>query len=211
MKKSVKTILWCVIIINIAVIWVCWAVMPDKMNGAMELLGEILNKPITVAGVTVTLGGVFGYLITKYIFTNTKFGKRELCNMRDEINTFKEDVKEDSKRCEDKVNNALVELNTKANEYQESLENRATVLINQFDDLQNNVINALETIPNKKVQGIVTEYKAKYEEKKAEFMQKAIDGNKYIDEKLAEFRKEFDELLEKVHNEKEIEYQTTEE
>lgn len=199
MKRSAKIVLYLIIIINIIVLSACYIIIPEQVNAALSLLSDILNKPITVAGVSMTIGGIIAYVLVNFVIKNTKFGRRELTNMKADNDAVKNDVEQ----FKADTLNAVKNFRTEIDDFKKDTEIKTTVMINQFENLQNNMLSALKTIPNKKVQAIVDEYKAKYEDTKQEFIQKAVNSDKYIEEKLTNMFKDFMLEVEEKLNERE--------
>lgn len=199
MKRSAKIVLYLIIIINIIILSVCYIIIPEQVNAALSLLSDILNKPITVAGVSMTIGGIIAYVLVNFVIKNTKFGRRELTNMK----ANNEAVKNDVEQFKSDTLNTVKNFRTEIDDFKKDTELKTTVMINQFENLQYEMLNALKTIPNKKVQAIVDEYKAKYEDTKQEFIQKAVNSDKYIEEKLTNMFKDFMLEVEEKLNERE--------
>ena len=179
--------------------FVCNLVIPGQTTWFMEQVALVLNYPITIAGVSVTLGAVASYIITKYVMSMTKFGRKELDQIKannsqytEQINTF----------CEN-VTNEVNDMKAQYEELKVNCNNQITVMLEQFENLQNKTLTALETIPNKKVQAIVAEYKGAYEVTKAEIINKTINTDEYINEKIKKLEEMLNEAKEIFNSETE--------
>ena len=197
--KKINIVLTIILILLAGVYLACCIIIPEQTNVFLEHLSVVLNYPITIAGVSVTLGGLFLWIITNFVLKNTKFGRRELNNMRKEVNYTEQQFNELKANTLEQLCNFKNDID----DFKKDTETKTTVMINQFENLQNNMLTALKAIPNKKVQDIIQEYEANYEVKKQEFMEKAINSDKYIEEKLTNMFKDFMLEVEEKLNERE--------
>ena len=199
MKKAIKWTLYFILLGSCIASLLCSIIIPEQFNKFMEQLALILNYPITIAGVSMTIGGIIAYVLVNFVIKNTKFGRKELTNMKADNDAVKNDVEQF------KVDtlNTIKNFRTEIDNFEKDTETKTTVMINQFENLQYEMLNALKTIPNKKVQAIVDEYKAKYEDTKQEFIEKAVNSDKYIEEKLTNMFKDFMLEVEEKLNERE--------
>lgn len=203
MKKVIK---WTLYFLALAATVLCF-VFPVQAKEVCDNVMNVLNTPFAIAGVTITLGGILGLLISKYLVNNTKFGRKELDGIKSDFKETENEVTE----YKEKIDNKVAEIENKYTNLENNCENKVTIMLNQFEDLQGKMLNALEAIPNKKVQAIVANYKAEYDAKKQEIITKTINTNEYIDMKIAEMKAEFDEFMEKIKHEEANDNQTTEE
>lgn len=193
MKKVIKWtayILFLVIFISAAV---CYFVIPEQTKMVVDKIVEYTNTPIAIAGISTTLGGIISYVIVNFVVKNTKFGRKEINNLKADYNQAKEDISEYKHNMDLLLANQEEEFKN----YREGCEKQVTMMLEEFEDLQKETLSALKTIPNKKVQAIVEEYEAKYSERKKEIIEKTIYTNDYVDNKLNELR----EYMEKMLNE----------
>lgn len=193
MKKVIKWtayILFLVIFISAAV---CYFVIPEQTKMVVDKIVEYMNTPIAIAGISTTLGGIISYVIVNFVVKNTKFGRKEINNLKEDYNQAKEDISEYKHNIDLLLTNQEEEFKN----YRQCCENQVTMMLEEFEDLQKKTISALKTIPNKKVQAIVEEYEAKYAERKKEIIEKTVYTNDYVDNKLNELR----EYMEKILNE----------
>ena len=198
-----KVLMWTLYFLALAATALCF-IFPVQAKEVCDNIMNVLNTPIAIAGVSVTLGGLLSFVVSKYIMTNTKFGRKELNNLKEDFKETENEVTE----YKEKIDSKVAEIEHKYAELENNCENKVTIMLEEFEDMQNTVINGLKTIPNKKIQAIVEEYEAKYAERKEEIIEKTINTNDYIDKKLLEMFQEFMEKVkyeETVNNEAEAE------
>ena len=198
-----KVLMWTLYFLALAATALCF-IFPVQAKEVCDNVMNVLNTPIAIAGVSVTLGGLLSFVISKYLVNNTKFGRKELDKLKEDYKETELEVTEYKEKIDNKVN----ELENNFNLLEKDCNNQCTVMLEQFEQLQNNMLTALKAIPNKKVQAIVEEYEAKYAECKEEIIEKTINTNDYIDKKLLEMFQEFMEKVkyeETVNNEAEAE------
>ena len=83
---------------------VVYIIDPNLFKEWLDKVLDIVNRPIVIAGVSTTIGGVFVFFITKYITNNIAFGKNK-------IEQYDERVKEIEKAKEDFENSAKEKIN----------------------------------------------------------------------------------------------------
>ena len=181
-----KVIYWILFVLGLTAAVLCF-VFPVQAKEVSENIMNVLNTPVGIAGVSTTIGGILAFVVTKFIMTNSKFGRKELDNMKKEYEEFQNIVCEH----EAKVTQAMTEYENKFEDLKNNCNNQVTIMLEQFEDLQKDTLNALKAIPNKKVQAIVEQYEAQYAVKKQEVIEKTINTNEYINEKI----KELEEML----------------
>ncbi len=201
-----KVLLWTLYVLFLAATVLCF-VFPVQAKEVSNNIMNVLNTPIVIAGISTTLGGIFTFIVTKFIMSNTKFGRKELDKNKAEV----EDIKKQFDNLAAAFNDNLRIANEWCASTKQECDNKVTVMLDQFEDLQAKTINALKTIPNKKVQAIVEEYESEYANKKQEIIEKTINTNEYIDKKIAEMKAEFDKLMEKLKYEEAENDKATEE
>ena len=201
-----KVILWTLYVLVLAATVLCF-VFPVQAKEVCNNVMEVLNTPFAIAGVSVTLGGLLSFVVSKYIMSTTKFGRKELDSIKSDFKETELEVIEFKEQVTSKVS----EMEEGYNELKQDCDNKVTVMLDQFEDLQHKMLDALETIPNKKVQSIVAEYKEQYAERKEEIITKTINTNEYIDMKIAEMKVQFDEFMEKMKHEEANDNQAAEE
>lgn len=198
-----KVLMWTLYFLALAATALCF-IFPVQAKEVCDNIMNVLNTPIAIAGVSVTLGGLLSFVVSKYIMTNTKFGRKELDSLKEDFKETENEVTE----YKEKIDNRVAEIENKYASLENNCENKVTIMLEEFEDMQNTVINGLKTIPNKKIQAIVEEYETKYAERKEEIIEKTINTNDYIDKKLLEMFQEFMEKVkyeETVNNEAEAE------
>ncbi len=194
-----KVLMWTLYFLALAATILCF-VFPVQAKEVCDNVMNVLNTPIAIAGVSVTLGGLLSFVISKYLVNNTKFGRKELDKIKEDFKETELEVTE----YKEKIDNKIAEIEHKYADLENNCENKVTVMLDQFEDLQGKMLNALEAIPNKKVQAIVAEYKVEYDTKKQEIITKTINTNEYIDMKIAEMQEEFNKLMEKIKHEETV-------
>lgn len=198
-----KVLMWTLYFLALAATVLCF-VFPVQAKEVCDNVMNVLNTPIAIAGVSVTLGGLLSLVISKYLVNNTKFGRKELDKIKEDFKETELEVTEYKEKIDNKV--AKIESNYK--QLEQTCDSKVTIMLEEFEDMQNAVINGLKVIPNKKIQAIIEEYEAKYIERKEEIIEKTINTNDYIDKKLLEMFQEFMEKVkyeETVNNEAEAE------
>lgn len=199
MKKAIKWTLFFIILACITVYVVSAIFAPEQNKLVTDKVTEWLNTPVGVAGVSTTIGGIFAYIVTKFIFANSKFGRRELDHIKNDTDEFKKIIVEHEQSVNDKVN----EYENKYKELEQNCNNQVSIMLEQFEDLQKKTIDALKTIPNKKVQAIVDEYESQYAERKEEVIERTIHTNDYIERKFKELEDMINEAKETINSETE--------
>lgn len=194
MKTFFKVFLTILALLAIATYLVCSTALPEQTKAFTENVGLVLNYPITIAGVSVTIGGVASYIIVKYVMNMTKFGRKELDNIKADNSQYIEHI--DAFR--DDMVNKMDDMKAQYETLKIECNNQATIMLEQFESTQKMVLESLKTIPNKKVQAIVAQYESTYQEKKVESIDKVIHSKEYIDnqiKKLEEMLNEAKEIL----------------
>lgn len=198
-----KVLMWTLYFLALAATVLCF-IFPVQAKEVCDNIMNVLNTPIAIAGVSVTLGGLLSFVISKYLVNNTKFGRKELDGIKRDFAECENEVTE----YKEKIDNKVAEIESNYKQLEQTCDSKVTIMLEEFEDMQNTVINGLKTIPNKKIQAIIEEYEAKYAERKEEIIEKTINTNDYIDKKLLEMFQEFMEKVkyeETVNNEAEAE------
>ena len=177
--------------VTVIVATVLCFVFPVQAKEISENIMNVLNTPVGIAGVSTTIGGILAFIVTKFVMTNSKFGRKELDNIKKEFDEFQNAAIEHQQALTMKIS----DYEDKFNNLKNNCEDQVKIVISEFEDLQKDTLNALKTIPNKKVQAIVCEYENNYESRKAEIIEKVSNSDEYINNKLNELRKEFEEML----------------
>lgn len=207
MKKAIKWTAFFLILACLVIYTVSGIFAPEQAKQLTDTIIGWLNTPVGIAGVSTTIGGIISYVIVNFVMKNTKFGRKELDTIRKDTEDFKAVTINEVKEFKEIVNK--YENNYKT--FTADCDNRITIMCEQFTYLYDNTINALKTIPNKKVQAIVTEYEEKFQVIKEDIINKTVNKNAYVDAKIKELDdnyKEFIEKMEKMLNEKAINSET---
>lgn len=194
MKKVIKWTAYILILGGLLAYSVCALSAPEFTKHATDVVMGWLNTPVAIAGISTTIGGIITYIIVNFVIKSTKFGRKELDNNKKEFEDFKENTINEVKEFEEIVNNC--ENNYKT--FTADCDNRITIMCEQFTDLMNNTMSALKTIPNKKVQAIVSEYETKFDTVKQEIIDKTVNKNAYVDAKIKELENNYKEFIEKM-------------
>lgn len=155
MKNKTKIILsGLAALLSIAYL-VCSIVIPAETMEFMNKVGVILNYPITIAGVSMTIGGIAAYFLVNVILKTTKFGRKELDNIKKDNEEFKASV-------ENTINEGKKNVQENNDEYNKLQNNLDEMLNNSkkdYEHLEELVLSALEVVPNKKIRAKVKEYR----------------------------------------------------
>lgn len=202
MKKAIKWTAYILLLAAVITTVVCYLVFPAETKRAIDKIMQYANTPIAIAGVTTTVGGVLGFVISKYVLDNTKFGRRELDTIHETMNEFKDQSSKAIQEYKGKFEELKANYESKFEDLKSETEGKITVVYNEFKDLQDTLLGSLEAFPNKHIQALVAEYKARFQEREAEIVEKTINTNEFIDKKIAEIKAQyetmFNELLGKV-------------
>lgn len=214
MKKAIKWTAFFLVLACLVIYTVSGIFAPEQTKQLTDTVVSWLNTPVGIAGVSTTIGGIISYVIVNFVMKNSKFGRKELDNIKNDNNAFKDEVnkyREQINEYKDKAVAQIEEYKNKFEETKKECENKVTVMYEEFNDAQKMLVDSLKTIPNKKVQAIVAEYEAKFNIRKEEIISKTINTNEYINTKIKELDdnyKEFIEKMEKMLNEKAINSET---
>ena len=137
MKKVFKIIGAILLSLGVIALIVCLCVIPNETKAFFDVVVEYLDKPIVLCGVSVTIGGVLLFFITRYIIANTSFGKKKLNDLNDKIIANGKISKEQYEEL-----TTLITNNKKSDDDK----------FNKIDNTLNTLNNAVLLIPNKKVQ-----------------------------------------------------------
>lgn len=207
MKKAIKWTAFFLILACLVIYTVSGIFAPEQTKQLTDTVIGWLNTPVGIAGISTTIGGIISYVIVNFVMKNTKFGRKELDSIRKDTEDFKAVTISEVKEFKEIVNK--YENNYKT--FTADCDNKITIMCEQFTYLYDNTIKALKTIPNKKVQAIVTEYESKFQVIKEDIINKTVNKNAYVDAKIKELDdnyKEFIEKMEKMLNEKAINSET---
>lgn len=170
---------------------VCSAVIPEQTNQFIENVKILADRPIVIAGFTATVGGIATFVFTNFVLKNTKFGRKELDSMREDIEKGKKDAESKLDDFKNQAEAKLAELNG----IKDECEGKISAMYDEFKDLKASLIGSLKTIPNKKVQEKVAEYEEGFGHREEEILKKAFDTNAYVDDKIAELEAKWKEFV----------------
>ena len=185
-----KVVYWVLFVLGLVAGVLCF-IYPVQAKEVCDNIMTVLNTPFAIAGVSFTLGGIIIFVVTRFIMNNSKFGRKELDSVKKDLESAKKQIAE----YEYKISLRLDEYGKDYELVKNTCNNQVTIMLEQFEDLQHNVIDGLKAIPNKKVQAVVAEYESQYEVKKAEIIEKTVCTNDYIDNKLNELRQDMEKML----------------
>lgn len=137
MKKVFKIIGACFLMCGVIALIVCMCAIPNETKLFFDSVFDYLDRPIVLCGVSVTLGGVLIYFITRYVLSNTSVGKKHLKELQEELQKEKQLRKDDFAYLSVKYHNL------------------DDIRVKDYDDLcdkYEEVKEILKLIPNKKVQ-----------------------------------------------------------
>lgn len=137
MKNALKIIGSILLCLGVIAFVVCEIAIPNETNNFLNEIGIFLNKPFMLCGVSVTIGGVFVFIVTRYILSNTSVGKKRLNELNDKIVSIGKATKEEYEETQKTIADYQSDNNDK---------------FNDIDKALNKVNDAILLIPNKKVQ-----------------------------------------------------------
>ena len=212
MKKVVKITAYVLCLLAIAALTICYLVIPAKTKEVVDIAIGYLNTPVAIAGITTTIGGILIFVISKFIISNTKFGRKEIDTMKQEISIYKDFIKNYKGEAESKI----ADYQQKFEDMKAECENQIAVMYDVFEDLQANTMSSLKVIPNKKIQEIVETYEQNFSKNKEEIIEKTVNTNEYVNSKIKELEEKYQAFMkdaEGILNEREEEQdnQATEE
>lgn len=201
MKKAIKWGLYFIALGGIIIYVVSGIFAPTETKHATDIVIGWLNTPVGIAGVSTTIGGIIAYILVNFVVRNTKFGRKELDNMKKSCDEFQANVIV----LENNAAKEIEECKKKYEELDKSCEDKVKIMYQQFEDLQNTLLSSLKTIPNKKVQAIVAKYETEYAVRKEEIIEKTINTSEYINEKIKKLEELLNEAKETINDKAEIE------
>ena len=199
MKKAIKWGLYFICLGALVIYFVGGIFAPEQTKHATDVVISWLNTPVGIAGISTTIGGIIAYIIVNFVMKNTKFGRKELDNIKKDCDEFQANVIV----VENNAIKRIEEYEAKYEELKKSCDNKVAIMYDQFEDMQNTLHASLKTIPNKKVQAIVAKYETEFKVRKEEIINKTVNTNEYIDKRINELNKKFDAFLEEIKNERE--------
>lgn len=200
MKKVVKWTVYILLLAATAAAVVCYLIFPAETKRAIDKIMQYVNTPVAIAGITTTVGGALAFVISKYILGNTKFGRQELDSIHETVNQFKDQSSKAIGEYKDKFGELKADYENKFEDLKSETDAKVTVVYNEFKDLQGTLLGSLEAFPNKHIQELVAEYKARFQEREGEIIEKTINTNEFIDKKIAEIKAQYESMFEELLN-----------
>ena len=154
MKKALKISLYCFVLSCIVALALCYIIIPERTKMAMDIVIIYLNTPLGIVGGTTITMGLVAYVVFKLIST---YKVNEITRKYNEAKLSCEKEKEQAKAY-----------------YEQALKEKEQVqeMLNAYDERLNAQANAIvvvcNTIPNKKVNELGSEFESKSIEQKQE-------------------------------------------
>ena len=140
MKKVLKIFGAIFLCLGVIALVVCLCVIPNETKEFFNVVFDYLDRPIVLCGVSITLGGVLLYFITRYALSNTSVGKKKLNDLNDKLVAYSKVAKEEKENINKRIDVAF-----------HSMAEGFEVMQEKYDLLE----NALKQFPNKKVQEVL--------------------------------------------------------
>lgn len=165
MKKALKISLYCFVLSCIVALALCYIIIPERTKEAMDIVVGYLNKPLgIVCGTTITLGLV-AFVIFKLVMSAHKKSLEQKWN-------------ESVLSCEKEKEQAKAYYES-ALKKEEQVQEMLSAYQEQQDLQRQYVITLCNTIPNKKVNELASEFGEKATIQKEELKDKleSIENN----------------------------------
>lgn len=153
--KKIKVIISGLAAVLAVAYFVCSLVIPGQTAWFMEQVSVVLNYPITIAGVSMTIGGIIAWILVNFILKNTKFGRKELVAMDERI----KNIETNNETHKTNVNEVTKEYIGKYIELEKKCCEERELNAKDYGRLEELVLASLDTIPNKKVKAKVKEFR----------------------------------------------------
>ena len=140
MKKVLKIFGAIILCLGVVALIVCMCAIPNETKLFFDRVFEYLDKPFVLCGVSVTIGGILLFVITRYIINSSSIGKKQINELQDKLNAYSKVAKEEREKAEHKLNDC-----------EEIMANGFETISEKCDLLE----NALKQVPNKKVQEVL--------------------------------------------------------
>lgn len=192
MKKALKISLYCLLISGIIALGLCYIIIPERTKSAIDIVVDYANRPLGIVfGTTITLGLV-AFVVIKLVLSIHRKSQEE---KNDEAKLSCDKLKEEAKAYYEQ---ALKE--------KEQVQEMLSAYDKRIDEQANAIVVVCNTIPNKKVNELATQFEDKSVELKQELQDKleSID-NDYVgamEEKVSykDLLAQFDELKKVVES-----------
>ena len=131
--KTLKIVAIVVLALCLIAYAICWFVINEQTRWFTEFVWTWLNKPLPVVGSSILI--IF-FCIIKFILPRTSFGQRNIRAIKQEVAEAKEELAEFKKATEEAYKNLTSFYD----------ENKSYI-----DNVQNDVVDICNALPNKKV------------------------------------------------------------
>lgn len=196
MKKALKVITYCLVVLGILALAICYMVIPQQTKSAIDIVVGYLNTPLGIGvGSSLTVGMVV-FVVSKYLL------KLKVSEIKQGLDNVKQHNTESVVNARNYYEQALVkeqEIKSLINGYQ-----------TEIDNLKEQVLELCKTIPNKKVNELGNAIAERYDIVKEQVVSDLENAkNQYVgnllekEDKVNELNKKIDELvakLEKLEN-----------
>ena len=192
MKKALKISLYCFVLSCIIALALCYIIIPERTKEAMDIVFGYLNTPIGIVGGTTITSGLVAYVIFKLI------SAYKIKAITDSYNSAKLSCEKEKEQAKAYYEQALKE------------KEQVQEMLNAYDERLNTQANAIvvvcNTIPNKKVNELASEFESKSIEQKQELQERLekIDNDyaSVVKDKLSleSLKTQFEELRKLVES-----------
>ena len=192
MKKALKISLYSLLVCGVLALAVCYIVIPERTKEAVDIVIGYLNKPLgIVCGTTITLG-----LVAFVIFKLIVSAKQK---------TIEQKWNESVLSCEKEKEQAKAYYEQALKE-KEQVQEMLSAYNKRLEEQENRIVLVCNTIPNKKVNDLVSDFVEKSNEQKQELKDKleSIENNYVgaLEERvsLKDLQEQFNEFKKVVEN-----------
>ena len=152
MKKFIKWFVFWTLVLGGVALAICYVAIPERTKSAMDIVVDYMNKPLFIGGgVVITVGMVFFVLIKAYSHYVINSNKIELENYKSKV----EELVKQAKDYESIAKGHYDKLIEKENELFDKIEKVE-------NEVENEVVEVCETIPNAKVKKLGQTIKEKH-------------------------------------------------
>ena len=192
MKKAVKISLYCFGLSCFIALALCYIIIPERTKMAMDIVISYINTPLGIVGGTTITMGIVAYVVFKLIST---YKVNAITSKYNEAKLGCEKEKEQAKAYYEQALKEKEQVQEMLNAYNKRLDTQA-----------NAIVVVCNTIPNKKVNELASEFESKSSVQKQELKEKLekIDNDyaSAMEDKLslASLKTQFDELRKLVES-----------
>ena len=165
MKKALKISLYSLLVCGALALAICYIVIPERTKEAMDIVIGYLNKPLgIVCGTTITLG-----LVTFVIFKLISIARQK--TLEEKYNVAVLNCEKEKEQAKAYYESALKE--------KEQVQEMLSAYNQRLEEQENRIVLVCNTIPNKKVNDLVSGFVDKTNEQKQELKDKleSIENN----------------------------------